>query len=88
MSRVFRLLQNAFESQTRNNYKKALSIVSGTVDKLATNADLAEIHAQFLPHYTAYINIYSAVGLLEGTYKDRTNLFASLMENLKPELRK
>ncbi len=84
-----RLLLNSFEIQTRRSHKKAVSLSFGTIRKLSpvTVPALQQIHNDYLPHHEAYINLDTAVGMLEGTYKGKTNSFILLINNLPVKLR-
>lgn len=87
MKRKNRMLQNTFESQTRGSHKKAVSILTDTMDKMDGNPAVMPIRSVFESHYTAYINLNDAVGLVEGTYKGKTNLFELLIDGVKEKLR-
>jgi hypothetical protein len=87
MKRKNRVLQNTFEIQTRGSHKKAVSILTDTMDKMEGKPEVAHIRSALEPHYAAYISLNDAVGLLEGTYKGRTNLFESLIDEIKGKLR-
>ncbi len=89
MERIFRLLQNSFEIQTRGTHKKAVSLLTDSVDKLqaSSNPLLVAIYTAFLPFFTAYLALNDAVGLLEGTYKGKTNLFEALIDGVDEKLR-
>lgn len=82
MERKFRVLQNTFAIQTRSSHKKATSFLTDSMDKLNSFAIVSIIYNLFLPYFTSYINLDDAVGLLEGTYKGKTNLFESLIDEL------
>ena len=89
MERIFRMLQNSFEIQTRNTHKKAVSLITDSLQKLeaGSTAALVAIYTAFLPFFNAYISLNDAVGLLEGTYKGKTNLFESLIDDVSLKLR-
>lgn len=89
MERIFRMLQNSFEIQTRGSHKKAVSLLTDTVEKLqaSSNPLLVLIYTNFLPFFNAYITLNDAVGMLEGTYKGKTNLFETLIDGVDIKLR-
>lgn len=39
MERIFRMLQNSFEIQTRGSHKKAVSLLTDTVEKLQASSN-------------------------------------------------
>ena len=89
MLRIFRMLQNSFEIQTRTSHKKAVSLITDSKQKLqtSTNPLLLVIYTAFLPFFDAYIALNDAVGMLEGTYKSKTNTFENLMDGIGDKLR-
>ena len=83
------MLQNSFEIQTQGTHKKAMSLITDTVQKLEGNSNvlLLAIYTAFLPFFNAYQALNDAVGLLEGTYKGKTNLFETLIDNMGDKLK-
>jgi len=87
MDRKFLILNNTFASQTRRSHKKAVSFLTDSTDKMLNVPALVAIYNLFLPYFTAYIDLNDAVGLLEGTYKGKTNMFETLIDGLTDKLK-
>ncbi len=86
---TFRLLQNSFESQTRQSHKKAVSLSTDTTDKLRVTvpAPLQAIYNAYLPFHDAYIALNLSVELAEGTYKGKTLSFENILDTISEKLR-
>ncbi len=86
---TYRMLQNGFDSQTAKSHKKAISLITDTMDKLRPSAILAEqlLFNNFEPHFDAYIALNVAVEIAEGTYKGKTASFEQVMSDVPKKLK-